>query len=81
MPLSDLSFLQLFHLISKCAVLLKVKSAIEHAQRSLPMDGNEALAIATLLQFADILQFNLNTAIKEDADWSTRFMPLTEVVN
>ncbi|KAL0546625.1 hypothetical protein IC582_016537 [Cucumis melo] len=57
-----------------------VKSAIEHAQRSLPMDGNEAIAIAALLQFADILQFNLRTAIKEDADWSTRFMPLTNVI-
>lgn len=45
------------------------------------MDGNEAIAIAALLQFADILQFNLRTAIKEDADWSTRFMPLTNVVN
>lgn len=45
------------------------------------MAGNEAVAVATLLQFADMLQFNLKTAIKEDADWSTRFMPLTEVVN
>lgn len=45
------------------------------------MDGNEAVAIAALLQFADMLQFNLKTAIKEDADWSTRFMPLTKVVN
>ncbi|XP_022922841.1 uncharacterized protein LOC111430703 isoform X2 [Cucurbita moschata] len=57
-----------------------VKSAMEHAQRSLPMDGNEAVAIAALLQFADMLQFNLKTAIKEDADWSTRFMPLTKVI-
>ncbi|CAK9324302.1 unnamed protein product [Citrullus colocynthis] len=57
-----------------------VKSAIEHAQRSLPMDGKEAVAIATLLQFADMLQFNLKTAIQEDADWSTRFMPLTKVI-
>ncbi|XP_038893991.1 endonuclease MutS2 isoform X4 [Benincasa hispida] len=57
-----------------------VKSAIEHAQRSLPMDGNEAIAIAALLQFADMLQFNLKTAIKEDADWSARFMPLTKVI-
>lgn len=45
------------------------------------MDGKEAVAIATLLQFADMLQFNLKTAIQEDADWSTRFMPLTKVVN
>ncbi|KAG7014662.1 mutS2 [Cucurbita argyrosperma subsp. argyrosperma] len=57
-----------------------VKSAMEHAQRSLPMDGNEAVAIAALLQLADMLQFNLKTAIKEDADWSTRFMPLTKVI-
>ncbi|XP_011653396.1 uncharacterized protein LOC101220812 isoform X2 [Cucumis sativus] len=57
-----------------------VKSAIEHAQRSLAMDGNEAIAIAALLQFADMLQFNLKTAIKEDVDWSTRFMPLTNVI-
>ncbi|XP_022141292.1 uncharacterized protein LOC111011726 isoform X2 [Momordica charantia] len=60
--------------------LLLVKSAIEHAQRSLPMDGNEARAVAALLQFSDMLQFNLKTAIEEDADWFTRFMPLTEVV-
>lgn len=60
---------------------MKVKSAIEHAQRSLPMDGNEARAVAALLQFSDMLQFNLKTAIEEDADWFTRFMPLTEVVN
>jgi hypothetical protein len=60
---------------------LKVKSAIQHARRSLPLDGNEAMAVAALLQVCETLQLNLKAAIKEDADWYRRFMPLTEEVN
>ncbi|KAF5450555.1 hypothetical protein F2P56_030889 [Juglans regia] len=55
-----------------------VKSAILQARRSLPVDGNKAMAVAALLQLADTLQFNLKAAIKEDEDWYRRFMPLTE---
>lgn len=45
------------------------------------MSGNEARAIVTLLQSAEILQGDLKAAIKEDKDWYGRFMPLTELVN
>ncbi|OVA16083.1 DNA mismatch repair protein MutS [Macleaya cordata] len=44
------------------------------------MDGNEALAVAALLQFSDVLQFNLKVAFKEDSDWYNRFMPLTKMI-
>lgn len=44
------------------------------------MDGSEALAVLVLLQFADNLKLSLKTAIKEDEEWYTRFMPLSEVV-
>ncbi|KAK3404114.1 hypothetical protein EUGRSUZ_K00458 [Eucalyptus grandis] len=57
-----------------------VKSAIQRARRELPMSGHEAIAVASLLQFADALQLNLRAAIKEDADWHRRFMPLSEVI-
>ena len=60
---------------------LKVKSAIQQAQRSLAVNGNEAMAVAALLQLAETLQLNLKAAIKENADWYGRFMPLTEEVN
>jgi len=59
---------------------LKVKSAIQQARRSLPVDGNAAMAVAALLQHCETLQLNLKAAIKEDADWYRRFMPLTEEV-
>ncbi|XP_030512734.1 endonuclease MutS2 isoform X2 [Rhodamnia argentea] len=57
-----------------------VKSAIQHARRDLPMSGHEAIAVASLLQFADTLQLNLRAAIKEDAEWHGRFMPLSDVI-
>ena len=63
-----------------CFVFLKVKSAIQHACRMLPVDGNEAMAVVALLQLAETLQLNLKAAIKEDADWYKRFMPISEVV-
>ncbi|KAK2972814.1 hypothetical protein RJ640_028342 [Escallonia rubra] len=57
-----------------------VKSAVQHARRGLPMDGNEAMALVALLQFAESLQLNLKAAIKEDADWLQHFMPLSEMI-
>ncbi|KAE8077579.1 hypothetical protein FH972_016132 [Carpinus fangiana] len=57
-----------------------VKSAIQQAQRSLAVNGNEAMAVAALLQLAETLQLNLKAAIKENADWYGRFMPLTEEI-
>ena len=61
-------------------LFLKVQSGIRHARRSLPVDGSEAMAVVSLLQYADALQVRLKAALKEDADWYRRFMPLTEVV-
>ncbi|KAM2921738.1 uncharacterized protein LOC126630727 [Malus sylvestris] len=57
-----------------------VQSAIQHVRRSSPVDGDEALAVVAMLQYAENLQSNLKAAIKEDADWYTRFMPLSEVI-
>ncbi|KAM7499852.1 hypothetical protein LguiA_024266 [Lonicera macranthoides] len=57
-----------------------VKSAIRQARRHLPMDGSEAMALVALLQFAESLQFNLKSAIQEDADWLQRFMPIAELI-
>ncbi|KAL7003721.1 hypothetical protein U1Q18_004869 [Sarracenia purpurea var. burkii] len=57
-----------------------VKSAIQHVQRGFPVSGDEAMAIVALLQFAENLQFNLKSAIKEDAEWYQRFMPLAKMI-
>jgi len=45
------------------------------------VSGNEARAIVTLLQCAEILQGDLKAALKEAKDLHGRFMPLTELVN
>lgn len=58
----------------------RVKSAIDRASRGLPVNGYEALAVFTLLQFADVLQSSLKLATKEDPGWYNRFLPLTEVI-
>ncbi|KAF4398862.1 hypothetical protein G4B88_023456 [Cannabis sativa] len=60
--------------------VLLVQSAIQRARRSSLVEGNEAMAVVSLLQYADALQHNLKLALKEDADWYRRFMPLTEVI-
>ncbi|KAL5568066.1 hypothetical protein UlMin_024641 [Ulmus minor] len=60
--------------------VILVQSAIRNARRSLPVEGNEALAVASLLEYADALQISLKAALKEDADWYRRFMPLTEMI-
>ncbi|XP_019200541.1 PREDICTED: uncharacterized protein LOC109194106 isoform X2 [Ipomoea nil] len=57
-----------------------VKLAIQCARRDSPVSGSEAIALAALLQFAEDLQSNVKSAIKQDADWYQRFMPLTEVI-
>ncbi|KAK4784230.1 hypothetical protein SAY86_018598 [Trapa natans] len=57
-----------------------VKSAIQHAQRDLPVTGYEAIALSSLLQFSEILQLNLRAVLKEDADWHRRLMPLSEEI-
>ncbi|XP_031280212.1 uncharacterized protein LOC116138656 [Pistacia vera] len=57
-----------------------VKSAVQHSRRGLPLRGDEALAVVSLLQFLENLQLNLKAAVKEDAEWYTRFMPLSELI-
>ncbi|XLR21022.1 hypothetical protein HN51_006308 [Arachis hypogaea] len=46
----------------------------------MPVNGYEARAVMALLQCAETLQGDLKVAIKEDKDWYSRFMPLTEVI-
>ncbi|XP_048496787.1 uncharacterized protein LOC104888114 isoform X3 [Beta vulgaris subsp. vulgaris] len=57
-----------------------VRSAIDHARRGTPVVGQEAMAVAVLLQFAEALQTNIKGAIKENADMLDRFMPLAELI-
>lgn len=57
-----------------------MRSAIDHARRGTPVVGQEAMAVAVLLQFAEALQTNIKGAIKENADMLDRFMPLAELV-
>ncbi|KAL2921594.1 Endonuclease MutS2 [Bienertia sinuspersici] len=47
---------------------LKVRSAINHARRTSPVTGQEAMAIADLLQITEALQTNIKVAVKENAD-------------
>lgn len=58
-----------------------VESAVENSRRVLPLRGDEALAVVSLLEFVEKLQLNLKASVKEDAEWYTRFMPLSELVN
>ncbi|XP_011075908.1 uncharacterized protein LOC105160289 [Sesamum indicum] len=57
-----------------------VESGIKCARRGFPVSGSEAMALVTLLQFADALQLNVKAAIKDDSDWFRRFMPLSEMI-
>ncbi|XP_058077400.1 uncharacterized protein LOC131225826 isoform X4 [Magnolia sinica] len=47
----------------------KVKSATELASRGLLVDEVEAMAVVGLLQFVDILQSSMKSALKEDLYW------------
>lgn len=40
----------------------------------------EARAVVSLIEFSETLQIVVKTAVKEDADWFNRFMPLTQMV-
>ncbi|KAJ0968840.1 hypothetical protein J5N97_021717 [Dioscorea zingiberensis] len=57
-----------------------VKSATDRVSRGLPIDGMEAKAVVSLIEFSENLQIILKTAVKEDADWFNRFMPLTQMI-
>ncbi|XP_060204026.1 uncharacterized protein LOC132632204 isoform X2 [Lycium barbarum] len=57
-----------------------VKTAIQIARRGFPVSGTEAMNVVALLQFVEMLQSNVKAAIKQDAEWYQRFMPLTEMI-
>ncbi|KAG5617398.1 hypothetical protein H5410_017222, partial [Solanum commersonii] len=57
-----------------------VKIAIRVARRGFPVSGTEALNVVALLQFVEMLQANVKAAVKQDAEWYQRFMPLTEMI-
>ncbi|CAK8537750.1 unnamed protein product [Lathyrus sativus] len=57
-----------------------VQTAIQNARRTIPVTGYEARAVLALLQSSDSLQGDLKAAIKQDKDWYSRFMPLSEVI-
>ncbi|XP_049393717.1 uncharacterized protein LOC125858080 [Solanum stenotomum] len=57
-----------------------VKTAIRVARRGFPVSGIEALNVVALLQFVEMLQANVKAAVKQDAEWYQRFMPLTEMI-
>ncbi|XP_020674530.1 uncharacterized protein LOC110093853 isoform X5 [Dendrobium catenatum] len=60
--------------------VLLVKSAIGQASKGFSISGLEAKAVACLIEFAENLQSTFEGAVKEDADWYNRFMPLAEVM-
>ncbi|KAL0923700.1 hypothetical protein M5K25_007767 [Dendrobium thyrsiflorum] len=60
--------------------VLLVKSAIGQASKGFPISGLEAIAVACLIEFAENLQATFEGAVKEDAAWYNRFMPLAEVM-
>lgn len=68
------------HVIELILFVLKVETGIKCARRGFPVSGSEAMALVVLLRLAETLQLNVKTAIKEDSDWYTRFMPLSELV-
>nr|XP_010318068.1 uncharacterized protein LOC101255670 isoform X1 [Solanum lycopersicum] len=57
-----------------------VKTAIRVARHGFPVSGTEALNVVALLQFVEMLQANVKAAVKQDAEWYQRFMPLTEMI-
>lgn len=62
------------------SLLLKVRAAIRIARRGFPVSGTEAMNVVALMQFVEMLQSNVKAAIKQDAEWYQRLMPLTEMV-
>ncbi|CAL5213703.1 unnamed protein product [Lathyrus oleraceus] len=57
-----------------------VQTAIQNARRTIPVTGYEARAVLALLQSSDSLQGDLKATLKQDKDWYSRFMPLSEVI-
>nr|GEZ94409.1 DNA mismatch repair protein MSH3 [Tanacetum cinerariifolium] len=57
-----------------------VNSAIQDARRGFPLDGNEAIALVSMLHLADSLQTSLNSAIKQDSIWLQRFLPIADMI-
>ncbi|XP_074573675.1 uncharacterized protein LOC141830088 isoform X2 [Curcuma longa] len=57
-----------------------VLSAITRVSRGSPLNGTEAMAVVGLIKYADALQVTLKTAVKEDSEWYSRFMPITPMI-
>ncbi|XP_019059458.1 PREDICTED: uncharacterized protein LOC104825164 isoform X2 [Tarenaya hassleriana] len=57
-----------------------VESGIRHPRRGLSLQADQALAVASLLEFFETLQLTLKAAIKQDGDWYKRFMPLSKMI-
>ncbi|XP_058077398.1 uncharacterized protein LOC131225826 isoform X2 [Magnolia sinica] len=55
--------------LSNILISIQVKSATELASRGLLVDEVEAMAVVGLLQFVDILQSSMKSALKEDLYW------------
>ncbi|GAA0173933.1 DNA metabolism protein [Lithospermum erythrorhizon] len=60
--------------------ILLVQSAIQNARRGFAVSGDEAIALAVTLEFAEALQLNVKAAIKADSDCHQHFMPLTQTI-
>ncbi|CAA2955843.1 endonuclease 2 [Olea europaea subsp. europaea] len=57
-----------------------VKTGIQCAGSGFPVSGDEAMALVSLLQFAEALQLNVKAATKKDSEWYQRFMPLSGMI-
>nr|XP_043631288.1 endonuclease MutS2 isoform X2 [Erigeron canadensis] len=57
-----------------------VQSCIQNAHRGFPLLGSEAVALASIISLADSLQTNLISAIKQDSDCLSRFMPVSQMI-
>lgn len=70
----------MIHSLNLPSCLLKVKTGIQCAGSGFPVSGDEAMALVSLLQFAEALQLNVKAATKKDSEWYQRFMPLSGMV-
>ncbi|EPS71794.1 hypothetical protein M569_02956, partial [Genlisea aurea] len=57
-----------------------VDACMRCARRGSPVSGNEAVGLLGMLKFAKSLQLNVKAAVREDSNWSAKFMPLSELI-
>ncbi|PKA64181.1 DNA mismatch repair protein MSH1, mitochondrial [Apostasia shenzhenica] len=60
--------------------VMTVKSAIDQASRGFHMDGLEAMAVVSLIEFAGNLKTMVEAAVNDDTDCYNRFMPLAQMI-